>query len=96
MSAPAADQTGHVTIGAQLELDRLKQRENQLERVLQRLRDRARAEDACVVERTGLHRAVVDFADELAQIRQRLNDTHGQRRPSQLPEPEDQTAGGRV
>lgn len=64
--------TRDATLGAQLERMRLELRAHQLERVLQRLRHRARAADAGPAERTGLQRAIVDFGEELAQVRQRL------------------------
>lgn len=54
---------------------RLEQRARQLERVLQRLRHRARATDAGPAERTGLQRAVADFGQELEQVRRRLRQT---------------------
>lgn len=74
MSATRADGRAPETIGAQLERVRLERRAAQLELVVRRLRDRARAGDACVVERTGPGRALTEFASELEQIRRRLDD----------------------
>jgi len=72
--SPVAERSaGAVTIGAELELLRLQRRARQLERVLERLKHRARAADAGCVERAGLHRAVAEFGAELQQVRHRLN-----------------------
>jgi len=64
---------------AQLDRARLEQRAIQLSGVIERLRVRARAFDAGAAERSGLQRAAGDFARELAQVRQRLNDRDGDR-----------------
>jgi hypothetical protein len=75
MTTSRADDKSRPTIGARLERARLEQREHKLALAVELLRNRAGAADAGQSTRTGLHRAVKDFADELHAIRTRLNDT---------------------
>lgn len=80
MSATRANDASPDTLDAELNRLRLERRAGQLERVVERMRERARAHDACEVESAGLHRAAADFAEELKQIRQRLKDVPSPRR----------------
>jgi ABC-type phosphate transport system auxiliary subunit len=70
------------TIGAELERARLKRRSRQLQGMLELLRRRTQASTAGPLERTGLHRALADFTDELNQITERLltDDQHSEER----------------
>lgn len=66
-----------MTIGSELELARLEYRERQIRRVLQRLRERARAAGTGSTERAGIQRAIGEFALELREVRTRIDARRG-------------------
>ena len=61
-----------MTVGAELERDRLLQRERQLVLVLRELRARARASNGNGRVPPGLGRAIADFEGELRDVRDRV------------------------
>ncbi len=67
-----------IPIAVALERDRLEHRLRRMERVLSALRDRAVFRDAEIgTQPPALRHAIAGFEDELAAVRQRLDQLHG-------------------